>query len=259
MEGWKQQFSWGEHANVDSKDYTKWNGWWFPRWDQHFIQHMKSKGMQTYQGVARQRSIDLVNANNLRDNLGGITCIDVGANVGLWARDFAKNFLYLHAFEPLAENRICFARNMPSRGVETAIWSLYPFALGSCPGTAQFYIDPNCCGNAGLSAEGVRNGPSKLKPTELKEITVEIKTLDSFKFVGVDLIKIDAEGSEHDVILGALETIKKYKPVLCLELPTRNAFDQQKFNQVESSILPLGYKLVDTIGKDTIWQVPTQN
>jgi len=253
MEAWRQNFSQGAHAL--SPQYTKWKDWWFPVWDQHFIQHMKSKGDSTYQERARRRAIELVNSNNLTGNIGGITCIDVGANVGLWARDFAKNFLYVKAFEPILDNRICFARNMPSRGEETAIWDLYPFALGSKPGKNDaFYIDPSCCGNAGLSAEGVRNGPSKLKPTELKVINVEIRTLDSFKFQGVDLIKIDAEGSEHDVILGALETIKKFKPVLCLELPTRNAFDQQKFDQVKKSLEPLDYKLVDTIGKDTLWQ-----
>ena len=46
---------------------------------------------------------------------------------------------------------------------------------------------------------------------------VELHTLDSLKLPICALIKIDVEGMEIDVIRGAEETIKKFRPVLYVE------------------------------------------
>lgn len=51
-------------------------------------------------------------------------------------------------------------------------------------------------------------------------IPVELQRLDDQPFVRempVDLIKIDVEGHELEVLLGGMETIRRYKPVLILE------------------------------------------
>jgi hypothetical protein len=37
------------------------------------------------------------------------------------------------------------------------------------------------------------------------------------KIQNIDLLKIDVEGYELNALLGTVETIKKYKPVLCIE------------------------------------------
>jgi FkbM family methyltransferase len=46
---------------------------------------------------------------------------------------------------------------------------------------------------------------------------VEVTTLDSFGFPRCDFIKIDVEGMEESVLMGARELIAKYKPVLYVE------------------------------------------
>jgi hypothetical protein len=46
---------------------------------------------------------------------------------------------------------------------------------------------------------------------------VETRTLDSFNFKDVSLIKIDVEGSEYDVIEGAQDTIKNERPIILCE------------------------------------------
>jgi FkbM family methyltransferase len=46
-------------------------------------------------------------------------------------------------------------------------------------------------------------------------------TIDSLGLDGCDLIKIDVEGFEYAVILGALKTIIKYKPVIYYEKNSR--------------------------------------
>lgn len=50
---------------------------------------------------------------------------------------------------------------------------------------------------------------------------VQEKTLDSFVFennLNVGLIKVDIEGAEQDFLKGALETIKRYKPILIISI-----------------------------------------
>lgn len=47
---------------------------------------------------------------------------------------------------------------------------------------------------------------------------VEINRLDDYDITGCTLLKIDAEGSELEVLKGAKATILKFKPVIWIEL-----------------------------------------
>ena len=49
---------------------------------------------------------------------------------------------------------------------------------------------------------------------------VEVRTLDSFAFRDVCVIKVDVEGSEMEVLEGARETILRDRPPLIVELLT---------------------------------------
>ena len=44
-----------------------------------------------------------------------------------------------------------------------------------------------------------------------------MKSLDSFNFQNVSLIKVDVEGAERLVFLGAKATIRKFKPAIIFE------------------------------------------
>lgn len=59
----------------------------------------------------------------------------------------------------------------------------------------------------------------------LKEITesdrqeiINIERLDNFSFDKVDFMKVDVEGMEYEVLLGAKKTIDRFEPVLFLEI-----------------------------------------
>ena len=64
----------------------------------------------------------------------------------------------------------------------------------------------------------------------------------------IDLIKIDVEGAEVEVLEGAIETIKKYKPVIVVE-----SFNRK--NECDYILCNLGYKLKDIIreGEDYVY------
>src|SRR2546421_8213448 len=51
--------------------------------------------------------------------------------------------------------------------------------------------------------------------------TAPMRTLDSFDFPRVTVLKIDVEGHEASVLRGAENTIQRERPVLCVEIERR--------------------------------------
>ena len=51
---------------------------------------------------------------------------------------------------------------------------------------------------------------------EIKSSLIKVRTLDSYD-IRADFIKIDVEGSEIEVLLGAMKTIRKSRPVIMVE------------------------------------------
>lgn len=68
---------------------------------------------------------------------------------------------------------------------------------------------------------------------------VPLIRIDSLKKSHVDLIKIDVEGMEEEVIIGAIETLKLSKPILFIEKIKSN------FTRIESILYGLGYEIFD--------------
>jgi len=126
--------------------------------------------------------------------------VDVGAHVGLWSRNLMFAFDRVVAFEPVAEHRGCFQRNVTGIGQVGQV-ELLPYALGAKPGMVSIETE---VGSSGNSAVG---GPGE----------IEMRTLDSFGLNDLDFLKIDTEGFEQNVLRGGEQTIKACKPVIVVE------------------------------------------
>ena len=73
-------------------------------------------------------------------------------------------------------------------------------------------------------------------------VQMQVYPLDYFKLTNVSLIKIDTDGMDEEVIKGAMNTIKKYKPVIIVEL----LIVDNKHNHSGVRLLQeIGYKVVD--------------
>ena len=70
-------------------------------------------------------------------------------------------------------------------------------------------------------------------------ITVPLRTLDSFNFKNVGLIKIDTEGYEVPVLLGAERTIKENKPRLIIEV--HRVYKKKKMKRIIEILARHGY------------------
>lgn len=160
------------------------------------------------------------------------TAIDIGGHIGLYSSALLDTFQNVHGFEPSPINSKCFVQNVP-----TAI--LHTCGLGDKEYVATLNMADDNTGNNSI-VESFGQG----------KVNIQVKTLDSFDFIDVDLIKIDVQGFEEQVLLGAEKTLKDNDPVLIVELITHK--DSPPNESALSILVKYGYNVRLIIGKDYI-------
>lgn len=167
------------------------------------------------------------------------TALDVGANIGNHSLYFSDYFTNVFSFEPqpltfellklnsrLAHNIKCFN-----------------FGLSSSEKKESFVVDKKNMGGSHIVSAGSSTG-----------VSLNLMTLDSLTEVipsPVRLIKIDVEGHEHEVLLGAKEVIMNNQPIIIFEqhesdfignssksIDLIRSFNYTKFAYIEKSPSP---------------------
>lgn len=139
--------------------------------------------------------------------------VDVGANIGnhsLWLAKMCG--LSVHAFEPVWSDEL--SRNLalnPDANV-----TAYPCALG----------------DAHVAAKHVGKGRLKIGSGN-----VRVERFDDYAFEDVALIKIDVEGMETHVLLGALATLREQGPDVYAE-----TWDGEARRRIDAVLQPLEYR-----------------
>ena len=163
--------------------------------------------------------------------------IDVGAYKGVYTFLIAKYSKKVYAFEPNPKSFNILKKSV-SKNVE-----VFSYGISKKSGI-NFLKIPK--GKKGFSNQGGSLRNIKLDKN-FKKIKVNIKKLDDLNLKNIGFIKIDAEGSELDVLNGAKMLIKKYKPTLLIEIEERYIL-----GSIEKSlkkILDLGYNGFALIGE----------
>lgn len=183
--------------NVDS--------WWFPAGETHLPAWMASpkgrmiiNGRPAYQGkkqLALLAEASRVKGRPLR------RIVDVGAHIGLWSFNFAPACQVVEAFEPVALHRACFELNVLQPLQDPTRVNLHALALGQIERMVSIHTAPTSSGDSWVDGPG----------------DIRMVTLDSFEFADVDVIKIDCEGFEENVLRGAMDTIRRCRPVILVE------------------------------------------
>jgi len=199
---------------------TSRNGWWVPDVDEVAL------------------SIILREVNDLKDMLP--LCkqkrrvVQAGGNVGIWPKELSKHFDSVVTFEPDALNHEALVANVGDiDNIE-----IHNFALGEKYGSgAMDHIDPK-----NIGAHQIKEGDE-----------FKIVSIDRFGYDDVDFLQLDVEGFEHFAILGAMETIKRSWPVICLELKGIGKRyghpDEDTINLLES----IGYTIRARIHRDIVF------
>jgi FkbM family methyltransferase len=137
-------------------------------------------------------------------------CIDVGCHKGEILDvilSLAPNGKHV-AFEPIP----FLFQQLELKYKEKA--TIYPYALSDANGTSTFQFVKNA-----PAYSGIQKRKYDTATPDIEQINVELKTLDSLipSETKIDLIKIDVEGGEYGVLKGALQLLKKWKPVVIFE------------------------------------------
>ena len=165
--------------------------------------------------------------------------IDIGANVGahtiLMSKLVGENGK-VYAFEPCRNHsEILFYNLMNNNCFNTTI---YPYGCGDKD--ENMYIEKRF-----FDTKKVENfGAITLQKESLDENDekIEIRSIDSFNFPKIDVIKIDAEGMENKIINGMKDTIYKYKPKMIIEIHDEDVENMTKIiDSIDYSLNRIGY------------------
>lgn len=154
--------------------------------------------------------------------------IDIGAHVGIYSFHYAKNFNKVNAFEPNYE-LLSYLKEANLKNV-----CMDNLALSDRVGDIELNIPK--ANNILLPAEASLEEPKG----EFETLKIHTDRLDNFQFSDVDLIKIDVEGHEENVLMGARETIMCCKPILIIEIEQRHL--RKPIQDIIDFVVNLGYE-----------------
>jgi len=159
--------------------------------------------------------------------------IDIGAWWGPWSLWWHNKVQHVEIFEPNEQiisklkNNIKYLKNC----------TLHETALGSKLGNVSMEYASH-------------TGTYHIKDTNG---SISLKTLDSYNFNSVDMIKIDTEGYEIPVLEGAKNTITKNKPWIQIEAnKSGKRYGRTKLD-IKEFLTNLGMKRITKKWPDQVW------
>ena len=153
--------------------------------------------------------------------------VQAGGNCGFYVKQYAQLFRMVYTFEPEPLNFFCLNLNVTEKNV---------IKFQAVLGDKHELVSLNNFLNDSGSTH-VKNGPGE-------QSVVPTMLIDDLNLPGCDLIHLDVEGYELFALRGAIETIKRFKPVIAYENPevwsSRYGYNK---NTIDDFVVSLGYGL----------------
>lgn len=166
------------------------------------------------------------------------TILDVGMNIGMNSIEYATFADTVHGFEPTPQTYDMAIRNIAlnqglgttrnwfekhdenANMVTSGVINTHNLGLGDAQGQFEILIKKDNAGHNHIDNIHVptKSGKARVRKVEPPKVIINVETLDSFNFSGVDIIKVDTEGYEFPVVLGAEATIMRERPIVQLEM-----------------------------------------
>lgn len=163
--------------------------------------------------------------------------IDGGANVGAWSLEMVKYFQRVLAFEPVPD--------------------IFSQLHENCRHTGRIECYPHALLDHHTAVKIVR--PEKKKALRSQYVqaaddgAVRAVKIDSLVLPSCGFIKLDLEGAEGPALLGATDTIAKYRPTLMIEVDRYGDRFGVARDGVRQLLNSWGYKMVAETRPDQVF------
>lgn len=209
--------------------------------DQVFIWHINNGKSEPY-----PRELDIVKRYLRQFPSRNGTFIDVGGHIGTTSLPYSRLFRNVIAFEPNKKSFDFFNINIQSNKIQ----NITLYNKGVYHKTTKCVCIPHAGGNSGC-----------YYIKEYEEGDIDVISIDDLGISDpIDFIKIDTEGSELHVLLGAINTIKKWSPLIQVETnqcsSTYFGYDKSK---IYNFMKELGYVAFDDDGNNPLFYKPSVN
>jgi FkbM family methyltransferase len=195
--------------------------------------------MQYAQHISSRKVFDANKLVFLSILKSGDTVFDIGANMGYYSTFFSRLVRKegrVFAFEPVPSTYQILQNNVIQEFYQSNI-TLHNLGLGNQIGQVDIYIPDQVSGQASLRKQDTGLWASA---KEVISYNITIDRLDDFiernNISNIDFIKIDIEGAELDCIKGGIDSLRKLKPKLYLEV---NDGWLQKFNSSSRELIEI--------------------
>ena len=167
-------------------------------------------------------------------------CVQAGGNLGYFPIAFSKIFSRVITFEPDHVNFQCLSHNCTEENI---------IKLQAALGYDRMWVEIEVPDVTHVGLNQVKLSGQPMVPT---------LRIDDLALPACDLIQLDLEGFEYQALLGAIETITKFRPILAIELVGHTArYGGGDGDKHCYELLAFhGYQLADTIYNDRIF-IPT--
>jgi FkbM family methyltransferase len=171
--------------------------------------------------------------------------IEAGTHIGTHTIKLGLLGNKVYGFEPFPQSNYLVNKNLEINNINNVILSNN--ALSS--NNKTIYIEYHCPLSRNIGAWGLYFETEENK----NNIKVECITIDSLNLDKLDFIKLDVEGFEKDVLIGGINTIKKFKPLIIFENWGENqSIDINITKNQFNFLIDIGYKITYLNGSE-LW------
>ena len=188
----------------------------------------------------------------------GDVALDVGANLGYFAAAMAARVGAtgkVFAFEPVPTTLEQLHLTKVANGLDHL--TIFPVAVGETDATVELRFEPGVAGNASAF--------QRFHAGDTRVARVPVRSLDSLSEAGLlpdaRLIKIDVEGNELNVLLGATAYLRRAQPILVFEYNAETAASAGwTLADVRAVLAECGdYRFSVVVGNDTLLPVDLES
>jgi FkbM family methyltransferase len=175
-------------------DIIKYNNLYFPKKQEH-LEKIRNDILVTSEVGPRYVSQFCKNKK---------TVVQAGGWCGIYPQIYSEIFETVYTFEPDPVNFYCLVQNVKNSNV---------MKFQSCLGADHTLVSVK------MNEETARKKGHNTGTFQVTgEGKVPVLKIDDLALTACDLIHLDIEGFEGFALQGAMETIRKFKPVICLEI-----------------------------------------